>query len=208
MPRPRLPSRARPSEGGATLVEAALALALIATASLFAIPYVQSVQVRGNEEEARRVLRALVDAEARFLKQNDGRTYATVAELLGESTRRDVVVEPRALTEPGLKRLEAMLQKKGYLFTVYLPPHRSAETASRRPPAYVAYAWPVNAGYSGRLVYVADESGVVRSWTNDRGREVQGFDDPPRPNFAPHPTSAFGDPPTAMRSATWTVAPP
>jgi type II secretory pathway pseudopilin PulG len=212
MTRPH-PERRRRADRGATLVEAAIVLMIIAAASLFAVPWFQSSQIRANESEARRQLRELAAAEERFLDQNGGRTYGLLHELLGEASRRDVVVEPPALAAPGLKRLDLMAQKKGYLFCLYLPseagstPYRRRLDTERAGAAFVAYAWPVNAGYSGRLVYVVDESGVVRQWANERGRELQGFDHPPSDNFAPHPKKAFGDPPPNMRSATWEPAP-
>jgi hypothetical protein len=203
----------RRRQAGVTLVDAAVVLALIAVASLFAVPYLQSGRILTNETEAVRVLRSLDDAQRAFLARTEGRTYGLMTELLGEMTRRNVPVEPPLFREAGLRRSESFVQHNGYVFGVYLPTERGGTWGprgvdSRRAGAhFVAYAWPVNMGYSGRMVFVLDETGTIRRFQDDRTREVRGDAFPPPPNYAPHPREAFGPTAPELRNAAWETVP-
>lgn len=203
-------SRPRRSERGITLVEVAVVLMVIAVASLFAVPYFQSARILGNEEEALRVLRAVSAAQSAFHQKNDGATYALLPELVGETLRRGVTADVRLLSLPGLKRIDAsFLQYRGYQFGVYLPTAKGGTWLARgvdsrkAASSYVAYAWPVNHGYSGRMIFAVDETGVIRRCADERPTEVRGETYAPGPAFAPHPKEAFGPTPPEQRSAIW-----
>ncbi len=207
-------ARSRRADRGITLVEVAVILMVIAVASLFAVPYFQSARILGNETEALRVLRAIGTAEAAFHQKNGGATYALLPELMGEQLRRGIAADQRLLNLPGLKRIDAtFVQYRGYQFGVYLPSAKGGTWLARgvdsrkAAVSYIAYAWPVNLGYSGRMIFTVDETGVVRRHADERGLEVRGESYAPGPAFAPHPKEAFGPTPPEQRSAVWEPVP-
>jgi prepilin-type N-terminal cleavage/methylation domain-containing protein len=200
----------RRRDRGITLVEVAVVLMVIAVASLFAVPYLQSARILANEEDAARVLRAVADSQKEFRRRNGDRTYGLLPELMGEPLRRGIVAETRLLNFPGLKRVDAaFVQYKGYQFAVYLPTAKGGTWMSRgvdsrkAAQSFIAYGWPVNLGYSGRMIFAIDETGQLRRHADERGREVRGEGFPPAPNFAPHASDAFGPPPPEQRAAIW-----
>src|SRR5262245_23275150 len=89
-----------------SLLEVAIVLVVIAAASLFAIPQVQSRRILVHEQRARALLREIWAAEKEFLLANDGKTYGFLKELLGVETRVGVRVLPRQLAASGLRTHE------------------------------------------------------------------------------------------------------
>jgi competence protein ComGC len=199
-----------------SLLEVAIVLIVLAALSLFAIPQVQSRQMLAHEEGARAMLRQIHDAERQFFLANDGRTYGFLVELLGAELRPDVRVKPKMLAATGLRSLGPSHLKDGYLFMVVLPgrgvPGVSHDNYANADYAkvhrgYLAYAWPVMAGYSGRLVYVIDETGELRQYRNDREPPVSGLGSPPAPDLGARRGDAFGGPSPAARDVRFEPAP-
>jgi hypothetical protein len=191
-----------------SLLEVAVVLVVLASLSLFAIPQIQSRRILVHEERARAVLGQIHEAERQFFLANNQTTYGFLAELLGVEVRGDIRVKPKMLAASGLKPVEYAHMKDGYMFMVVLPgrgiagvTHDNYANAdfSKLSHGYLAYAWPVMAGYSGRLVYVIDETGLLRQYKNDRDPPFSGITAPPPANLASRRGDAFGGPPPAAR---------
>jgi hypothetical protein len=189
-----------------SLLEVATVLMVLASLSLFAIPRIQSRRILSNEAHARDLLLQIHEAEHQFFLANDGESFGFLGELLGNEIRRGVRVKPRMLGASGLQPLEgsAAHTKDGYCFVVALPgrgvpgvTHQSfANAASEKlGEGYLAYAWPVMAGYSGRAVYVIDQTGELRQYRNERDPQFSGIEAPPPLNFGSRPGDPFGGPP-------------
>ena len=187
-----------------SLLEVAIVLVVIAALSLFAIPQIQSRRILANEQQARTVLRQIHDAQRQFRDVNHGETYGFLPELLGEERRTDIRVKPRVLAATGLRPSGFAHVKDGYHFSVVLPgrgvPGVTQEDYAnadfeKLDEGFLAYAWPVMAGYSGRLVYVIDASGELRQYRNDRDPPYSGLAAPPPANIGARRGDAFGGPP-------------
>jgi competence protein ComGC len=186
------------------LLEIAVVLIVIAALSLFAIPRVQSRRILVHEESARSLLREIQAAEREFLLANDGSTYGFLKELLGNEHRDKVRVKPRMLAASGLRPEDYAHVRDGYLFMVVLPgrgiagvTHDTYANAdfSKIGSGFLAYAWPVMAGYSGRLVYMIDETGEMRQYRNDLDPPFSGLAAPPPLNLGAKKGGPFGSPP-------------
>jgi hypothetical protein len=187
-----------------SLLEVAIVLIVLAAFSLFAIPHFQSRKMLAHEDSARTLLRQIHEAQTQFKLANEGRTYGFLTELLGVELRADVRVKPKMLAATGLKPMGTAYLKDGYLFALYLPgrgvpgvshdDYANADHA-RLGAGFLAYAWPVMAGYSGRHVYVIDHEGTLRQYRNDRDPPFSTLYAPPPPNLAARKGDAFGGPP-------------
>jgi len=196
-----------------SLLEIAIVLIVIATLSLFAIPMVQSSRMLKHEEGARALLREIHDAEREFFLANEGKTYGFLDELQGADWRNGVRARPKALAASGLRAEGPAWIKDGYLFVVALPGRGVAgvtkenyanadfEKLSR---GYLAYAWPITAGYSGRSVYAIDQTGELREYKNDREPPFQGANAPPL-NVASRKGDPFGGPPPITKDVKFDV---
>lgn len=192
-----------------SLLEVAIVLTVIAAVSLFAIPQVQSRRILVHEQRARVLMREIWAAEKEFLLANDGQTYGFLKELLGHEQRAGVHVQPRLLAASGLRPQEYAHDRDGYLFMVVLPgksvpgvTHDDYANADfgKLGKGFIAYAWPIMAGYSGRLVYVIDESGDLRQYKNDLDPPLSGLGTRPPLNLGARKGGAFGDPPPSVRN--------
>lgn len=159
--------------------------------------------IERNEAEAVNLLRLVAEYEARFRDRGfmdadrDGRgEYVYLQELAGVSWRgegprshpaADEVLAPREL---GLAAAEhyGVSTSSGYHVLVYLPgttaalpeasplpiPEQPGSAADRQEEHWVAYAWPIEHGSTGRRAFVVNESGGVLATANDldpyRGR--------------------------------------
>jgi type II secretory pathway pseudopilin PulG len=193
-----------------SLLEVAIVLTVIAAASLFAIPQVQSRRILVHEERARALLREIHAAEKEFLLANDGATYGFLKELLGNEHRSGVHVTPKLLAASGLRASDYAHDRDGYHFMVVLPgrgvPGVTHDTYANADfeklgSGFLAYAWPIMSGYSGRLVYVIDETGELRQHKNDLEPPFSGLAAPPPLNFGARKGGPFGEPPPIVRTA-------
>jgi hypothetical protein len=191
-----------------SLLEVAIVLMVLASFSLFAIPKIQTRRILAHEENARNVLREIHEAQRQFLRANDGETFGFLGELLGAEIRAGVRVKPKMLGASGLKAAGYAHVEDGYLFTVVLPgrgvagvTHDDYANAAfdKLSHGYLAYAWPVMAGYSGRTVFVMDQTGELRQYRNDREPPYSGVESPPPFNFGSRPGDAFGGPPPSLK---------
>ena len=195
----------KPSKRGSlNLLEVGIVLIVIAALSLFAIPQVQSRRILVHEESARSLLREIHVAESEFLLANDHSTYGFLKELLGIEHRDQVRVKPRLLAASGLQAEEYAHSRDGYLFMVVLPgrgvagvTHETSADAdvAKLGAGFLAYAWPVMAGYTGRLVYVIDQTGELRQCRNDLDPPYSGLGAPPPLNLGARKDGPFGSPP-------------
>ena len=195
----------KPSKRGTlNLLEVGIVLIVIAALSLFAIPQVQSRRILVHEESARSLLREIHVAEREFLLANDHATYGFLKELLGIEHRDQVRVKPRLLAASGLREAEYAHERDGYLFMVVLPGRGVAGVTHATYPdadagklglGFLAYAWPVMAGHTGRLVYVIDETGDLRQCRNDLDPPYSGLSAPPPLNLGARKGGPFGNPP-------------
>jgi type II secretory pathway pseudopilin PulG len=186
------------------LLEVGVVLIVIAALSLFAIPQVQSRRILVHEESARSLLREIHVAEHEFLLANEQSTYGFLKELLGIPHRDDVRVKPRLLAASGLSEEHYAYSRDGYLFMVVLPGRGVAGVTQdtyadadvgKLGLGFLAYAWPVMAGYTGRLVYVIDETGELRQYRNDLDPPYSGLGAPPPLNLGARKDGPFGNPP-------------
>jgi hypothetical protein len=190
------------------LLEVAIILTVIAAASLFAIPQVQSRRLLVHEQRARALLREIWTAEKEFLLANDGQTYGFLKELLGKDPRAGVRALPKLLAASGLRPHDYAHERDGYLFMVVLPgrgvpgvTHDDYANADfgKLGKGFLAYAWPIMSGYSGRLVYMIDETGDLRQYKNDVDPPYSGLLARPPLNLGARKGGGFGEPPPIAR---------
>src|SRR5204862_5313469 len=72
---------------------------------------------------------------------------------------------------------------------------------------YLAYAWPVMAGYSARMVYVIDQTGELREYKNDRDPPFSGSSNPPPWNLGSRKGDPFGGPPPIAHDLKFDLVP-
>lgn len=187
-----------------SLLEVAILLIVIATFSLFAIPQVQGRRILVHEERARALLLEIHVAEREFLLANEEKTFGFLDELLGADWRKGVRTRPKMLAASGIEVKEGTYLRDGYLFIVALPGRGVAGVTKdnyanadfdKLRSGYLAYAWPVLAGYSGRFLYVIDQTGELRQCRNDRDPPFSGVAFPPPLNLGSRKGDAFGGPP-------------
>lgn len=193
-----------------SVVEIAIALAVLATLSLFAIPAFQSRRILENEASARRTLRDIVAAQRTFSASHSGTTYGFLSELLGEGPiRKGVSVRPKALMAAGMKQHAPYHARDGYLFVVWLPGRGPSAVneeswsnlaSEMAGTDFVAIAWPINTGYSGQSAFVADSTGVVIEYRNQQTSAWSGFDRIPPGALYESKERVFGPRSTLVRS--------
>ena len=147
-----------------SFLECIIALALIAGAATVVIPRWTKEKITTNESAAVTHLSSIVDAQRRFHERCGA--FALLQELTGDRTSRELDTLPALLDLP--RPSHGVSEVDGYLFTVYLP---SAEghgalsardvnpTLARR--SWIAYAWPLHYGITGRRVFVVNSDGQV-----------------------------------------------
>ncbi|MBL8695328.1 MAG: hypothetical protein JNJ88_14635 [Planctomycetes bacterium] len=167
-----------PALTGGTLIGAAISASV-------ALPSLLSVRIESNEQAAIARLRAIAKSQLRFRENRvidaDGDgvgEFGFFGELTGAHMLRgqSMALEP-PLLEPDAKPMTAgTSMRSGYLFRIDLPAENGSMTAG--PPSkeevsisgaekrFVAYAWPVDFGTSGRRVFFVDENGEVYASDN------------------------------------------
>lgn len=209
--------RSRSRDQGKIVLEAVIVIFLAIAGALFHIPRGESRALLANENGAAEVLRMLGRAETRFRGQmpQDGVRYAFLSELFGESTRwlGGTYIDEELSRRFSTRNVTGeILEDGGYRFVIYLIDAKNQPIAipdAGRPVDgfWIAYAWPVSYGVTGRRVFVADSRGIVRSW--DNRLRTYGGDTMPPAGLAPSPEGESYPIESARvgwrRSMRWTV---
>jgi len=178
------------SEGGFTLIELMIVIAIIAIIAAIAIPSLLRSRIAANEVAAIGALRSLMSAQEEFrmadiIDQDPGGAdgageYGFFQELCGS-------IAPPGHVAPilpeffdpvfGVINVQGCASKTGYYFQVWLPgpdggpavaeaPATNSATASpgavnSRENRWTAYAWPMDYDSTGRRAFVMNHSGNV-----------------------------------------------
>jgi type II secretory pathway pseudopilin PulG len=174
-------------ESESALPNALVSMAPLGIVSSVAIPNLLKARLEANETSAIAGLRNIASAQAQFQamaaadRDQDGvGEYGFLAELAGTKPvpGGEPLVPPLLPARFGSVE-DGAVTSNGYLFKVYLA-GRGGESVSELPSggspsgldadgaekAFVVYAWPANAGSTGRCVFVLDESGAIYSSRN------------------------------------------
>jgi len=175
---------------GLTLPEVAGILFLLAAVALVAVPGFLSTRIVANEEGAIALLNRISDLEEQYLDRSGGKSYAFLRELLGQGDRRKEWLDAELLLDVEPDSLQNdTLTVGGYHFVIYIPDERrrpmvrpELHDESRSPKMWVAYAWPIMYGQTGRQVFAADWQGrlwglqnAVSSYSGLRGGPPAGL---------------------------------
>jgi hypothetical protein len=164
--------------------------------SSIAIPKLLSARLAANETAAIASLRSLASAEAQLAataaidEDRDGEgEYGFLGELTGSRTlrgRRERLEPPVLASAFGVLQDDgdgdAVVQRSGYWFQVWLPlrsgsavaERASSATAAKVHPdaaehAWCAYAWPVEPGATGQRAFFVNQEGDVLAFDNADG---------------------------------------
>ena len=189
---------------------------LLAALAVTLEPLDQSRRILANEAHAVQFLERVAAAQDGFLERSGGTTYAFLDELLGEPVGRSgLLVEPALIPPDLIHRLGGTVAADGYHVIVYLPDGHGGGSAlpvagdARRDGAgfWIAYAWPVTHGTTGRRVFVVAPGAQVMA-SDDVIEPFSGPGDPPPPNLAWGAIQdlPFPIPPASILSRSWTTA--
>ncbi len=152
-----------------SILECFILLALVSAAATVAIPRWASDRIVTNEQRAAVMLREIAAAQAAFHLRNG--TYGLLEDLTGDPSSRGLKVDPACLEAP--TPWLGAAEFNGYLFSVYLPTKQGHGALSHvevdpeaGAKAWVAYAWPVHYGITGRRVLVVTPAGEVFAYEN------------------------------------------
>ncbi len=187
-------------KGNGALISTGFVASAAVVASI-ALPKLMSERVESNERAAVKVLKDVAHAEAtcrdkRWIDlDRDGRgEFATLEELGGHAPLRGgaAMIDPPLLAQSFERWSSGASVLSGYVFRVDLE-GRDGKALSRVESSpsnaidsdhseknFVAFAWPVDYGTSGRKVFALDASGGI--WTSDNSASTQhysGFDRAP-----------------------------
>ena len=121
-----------------------------------------------NEAEAIRCLRAIARVE-QSIRTDTGR-YAFLDQILDPESNAIKSGGMLEWVDPERFNGEVFIHS-GYCHLIYLVDSKGRGLGSGRdgPPVadfWLAYAWPEEAGVTGRRIFVADSHGTLRSWDN------------------------------------------
>ena len=203
------------SRAGFTVPEIAIVAFVLAAIALVIVPTQVSDRMVEQEDRAVQFLRSLSDAQDAFFKNSENETYGFLSELIGTEPRRDRFLDMAPPLVVSDARWDVdLLVFGGYCYVVYLADEerRPLKRAQDRtddaacPAAWVAYAWPLEYGETGRQVYAANQSGTVWEFQNARGSFSGPLKIPPAGMIAsvvPSEDFPFRPPSKALKSLRW-----
>jgi hypothetical protein len=168
---------------GFTLLETVSVLCLVIAAAAFILPHRASERILVSEDAAVRLLQRVHRAQRPFLERGGGASFAFLPELLGETLRRrGPPVDPPLLRGTSLRvHGSGAATDDHYGYVIYLA--LADGSATCRPGAlapqwkarfWVAYAWPLRYGDTGRSLFVCTPEGEIHRTEN----AVQTFSGP------------------------------
>lgn len=157
--RSRQPKVAKAAEGGFTLIELMIVLAIIAVLLAIAFNQYRGMQARGNDASALASLRSIAAAQWQFAMTCGNLKYASTLPALA----KPVPSTGQGFLSPDLTGAEAF-EKSGYLFQMTANPLESgAPACNGTVPAngYAATADPVTPGITGVHFYGVNADRVI-----------------------------------------------
>jgi hypothetical protein len=176
---PSRPLRRRAILGSLDLI-VFLVACLAAAAVLLAAPAGASERIRRGEQEATAVLLSIAAAQDALTAEAESRPEETfgfmpqILPALPGPVRASFVRPLSELADAGAPQAGVYVHG-GYCFILYLAdrlgqPALEPQPGGVKPGFWIAYAWPLEYGVTGRRLFVLDSAGVLRYWDNDLGR--------------------------------------
>jgi hypothetical protein len=182
---------------GPGAIHGALLGGTVAALPSVVLPMMLSSRIQANEKAAVAALReigaAQSDVRAKALVDVDGDghgEFATLGELTGRTALRNGrnALDPPPLASAFAPDAHGFATRGGYLFRVDLPTLPGSRTGAVATDAseqhFVAYAWPLDAGTTGRAAFVIDEKGSVYFTKNEDDHRYSGADHAPQADAA------------------------
>jgi prepilin-type N-terminal cleavage/methylation domain-containing protein len=178
-------SASRRAQGGFTLIELMIVIAIIAIIAAIAIPNLLAARLSANETAAIATLRNIVSAQAQFQQSAksdedaDGTgEYGGFLELSGAVAGRMTAPLVPPVLSGAFRVLNANSEvtRSGYFFQMYLPGAAGVGTVEDDTDSYTdgggqdpdlaettwcCYAWPVNYNQSGNRTFFTNQAGDV-----------------------------------------------
>ena len=153
-------SRNRPlqHEGGFTLTELLIAIAIILLLTLITIPNLPGVRMEANENSAIASIRSIYGAEVQFSERYPAEGFACSLTQLGGKSGS---VAPSSAQAQVLEAALAKGQKSGYVFQV-----AGCGKDAKGEPAYTAFevtATPKVPGRTGHRGFCVDQTGEAKA---------------------------------------------
>ena len=226
---------------GFTLIELMIVVAIIAIIASIAIPKLMSARVSANENAAIATLRSIASAQAQLesacaidTDADGGGEYGYFGELAGSAPLRvydaatglpaldgnnmtlDPPILPTGFQATQLAGGEAIVERSGYFFKMYLPGPLAAGTIAGIPETGAAgvggatagnfpdpdnceilwccYAWPAQAEATGnRVFFINQEGDLLQTLNNQGGSNTAVFYDGTTPANIPTYDAAYSD---------------
>ncbi|MEE9392219.1 MAG: hypothetical protein V3W41_06915 [Planctomycetota bacterium] len=159
-------------QNGTVLIEAVIVVLLAFAATFFWRSGGKSDRILRNEGNAIEDLRALVRVQTAY--RNSHSRFGFLDEL--DESQTGWRVYPRRRGESGPSAIRG-----GYCLALYLSSDAGEEMGlvtgeKPRDDFWIAYAWPLEFGLTGRRLFSIDLDGTLRAWENQLGT----FDGPDR----------------------------
>jgi prepilin-type N-terminal cleavage/methylation domain-containing protein len=228
-------------KAGFTLIELMIVVAIIAIIASIAIPKLMSARISANENAAIATLRSIASAQAQLESScaidtdaDGGGEYGYFGELAGSAPLRvydpvadavaldangltlDPAILPTAFSDTQLAGAEAIVERAGYFFKMYLPDIVNAgdipgigetgadgvggATAGNFPNSdnceilWACYAWPAEAEATGnRAFFINQEGDLLQTANNESAANTVVFYNSNIPANIPVANAAYSD---------------